>query len=130
MATEQTVRLTDALQKAALEDGNLPLMIAADQEGGIVYRLGSGTGMPGNMALGATRSTENAYTTGTILGSELASVGINVNYAPVLDTTCNPSNPVINLRSISSRPELVAELGVPMMQGIQSQHVSGDMATP
>ncbi len=124
VATEQTVRLTDALQKAALEDGNLPLMIAADQEGGIVYRLGSGTGMPGNMALGATRSTENAYTTGTILGSELASVGINVNYAPVLDTTCNPSNPVINLRSISSRPELVAELGVPMMQGIQSQHVS------
>ncbi|MDC6711323.1 glycoside hydrolase family 3 N-terminal domain-containing protein, partial [Leclercia adecarboxylata] len=49
--TEQTARLTDALQKAALDDneGNghsIPLLITIDQEGGIVTRLGTGTALP------------------------------------------------------------------------------------
>lgn len=49
-----------AMQKAATKDGGIPLLISADQEGGSVYRLGSGTALPGNMALGATHNTEYA----------------------------------------------------------------------
>lgn len=76
--------MTDALQKAALDDneGNghsIPLLITIDQEGGIVTRLGTGTALPGNMALGATRSKEHARSAGQIIGRELSSLGINVN---------------------------------------------------
>src|SRR5687768_7978444 len=49
-------RLTAALQKAARQSGQPPLLIAADQEGGQLMAFGEGTPFPGNMALGATRS--------------------------------------------------------------------------
>ena len=52
--TNETVALTRDMQTAATSKGGVPLMIATDQEGGIVYRLGSGTALPGNMALAAT----------------------------------------------------------------------------
>ena len=77
--TGQAYQLTMAMQEAATKDGGIPLLIAADQEGGSVYRLGSGTALPGNMALGATyaaNGTQYAYEAGKIIGSELAALGI------------------------------------------------------
>ncbi|MDU1314828.1 MAG: glycoside hydrolase family 3 N-terminal domain-containing protein [Clostridium septicum] len=138
--TEQTTKLVHDLQNVAIndKDGNLPLLITIDQEGGIVTRLGTGTNLPGNMALGATRSEKNAYDAGYVIGRELNSLGINVNFAPSLDVNNNPNNPVIGLRSISSNPELVGKLGVNIINGIQDQGVSaaakhfpghGDVAT-
>ena len=59
------------LQKAATKDNGIPLLITTDQEGGIVYRLGSGTALPGNMALGAPGDVNNAKIAGEIIGSEL-----------------------------------------------------------
>ncbi len=49
--TEQSYNLSMAMQKAATKDGGIPLLISADQEGGNVYRLGSGTALPGNMGM-------------------------------------------------------------------------------
>src|SRR5690554_1180632 len=128
--TEQTTRLTDALQKAALDDNegaghSIPLLITIDQEGGIVTRLGTGTALPGNMALGATGSKDHARSAGQIIGRELSALGINVNLAPVLDVNNNPRNPVIGLRSYSSNPELVAELGVETIKGLAEYGVAG-----
>ncbi|WP_457944708.1 glycoside hydrolase family 3 N-terminal domain-containing protein [Caproiciproducens sp. LBM24188] len=122
--TEQTVRLTDDLQKANAEGGNIPLLIATDQEGGSVVRLGSGCRMTGNMALGATRDEQAAFDTGDIMGSELRALGINVDYAPVMDTNDNPKNPVIGLRSFSDDPQLVAKLGIQVMKGLQSNNIA------
>ncbi|WP_088011253.1 glycoside hydrolase family 3 protein [Gottfriedia acidiceleris] len=119
--TEQTARLTDGLQKASPK---LPLLISIDQEGGIVTRLQTGTNLPGNMALGATRSEKYAYQTGNIIGKELSSLGINVNFGPSLDVNNNPLNPVIGLRSYSSNPELVSKLGIQTINGIQSENVA------
>lgn len=106
--TAQTLALTQALQQAAIgnqaNNGKLPLLLAIDQEGGIVYRLGSGTALPGNMAVGATRDPELANQAGQIIGRELSALGLNVNFAPVFDTNNNPQNPVIGLRSFSSDP--------------------------
>ncbi|KOO41945.1 glycoside hydrolase family 3 protein [Priestia koreensis] len=116
--TEQTVRLTDGLQKASPD---IPLLITIDQEGGIVTRLQSGTNLPGNMALGATRSEKNAYTTGSIIGKELKSLGVNVNFSPSVDVNNNPANPVIGVRSFSSNPELVAKLGIQTIKGLQNE---------
>ncbi len=63
------------------------------------------------MALGATRSEKSSYDAGYVIGKELNALGVNVDFAPVLDTNNNPENPVIGVRSISSNPELVGKLG-------------------
>ena len=117
--------LSNGLQAAAKADGNVPLGITIDQEGGMVSRVGApATIFPGNMALGATANQSLAYSQGQVLGCEMRSLGINADFAPVLDVNTNPNNPVIGLRAISDDPNLVAQLGGAQIQGIQSQGVS------
>lgn len=123
VTTEQTVRLVDEYKKANEDYG---LLVSIDQEGGIVTRLQSGTDFPGNMALGATRSTVMAESVGHAIGSELHSLGINMNLAPALDVNNNPDNPVIGVRSFGEDPQLVADLGTAYIKGLQD---SGMAAT-
>lgn len=123
--TEQSVKLTTAFQQAALASRNkIPLFISTDQEGGEVVRLNTGTSLPGNMALGAINSANDAKTAGNILGSELAALGINMDFAPSLDVNSNPSNPIIGLRSFSSDPAIVSALGIQVINGIQQNNVA------
>ena len=126
--TEQSYNLTMAMQEAATKDGGLALIICADQEGGSVYRLGSGTALPGNMALGATyaaNGTKYAYEAGKIIGSELDAVGINGNLAPVVDVNNNPNNPVIGLRSYGDDATMVGELASASIAGMAEYNVIG-----
>ncbi|WGO83219.1 glycoside hydrolase family 3 protein [Arsenophonus apicola] len=113
--TPQTVNLINALQQAR---SNLPLFISVDQEGGYVTRLRVGTEMPGNMALGATRSKQLSELVGMIHGYELMHLGFNFNFAPVVDINNNQDNPIIGVRSYSDRPQLVAEMANGYIQGI------------
>ena len=124
--TEQTFRLTQALQAAATKDNGIPLIITADQEGGNVVRLGSGTALPGNMALGATYAvsgTKYAKQAGKIIGSELSVLGINTNLAPVVDVNSNANNPVIGLRSFGDDPDAVGALASAMVEGMAEYNV-------
>ena len=126
--TEQSYNLTTAMQEAATKDGGIALLIAADQEGGTVYRLGSGTALPGNMALGATydnSGTEYAYNAGLIIGSELSVLGINTNLAPVVDVNNNANNPVIGLRSFGDDATMVGELASAVIAGLAQYNVIG-----
>ncbi len=116
--TPTTLRLVDAMQEAVMASGAPRLFIAIDQEGGRITRLGEGTSLPGNMALGALGSLEAAYQSGHILGTELLALGINMDCAPALDVNNNPENPVINIRSFGESPQQVAALGSQVMQGI------------
>ncbi|MBN2678351.1 MAG: hypothetical protein JXR32_09870, partial [Anaerolineaceae bacterium] len=100
------------------------LLIGADQEGGQLMAVGDGTPLPGNMAIGATCSTDLAHQAGVVLGRELASLGINVNYAPCADVNINPYNPVVGVRSFGEDPRLVSDLSAAMIRGIQSQGVA------
>ena len=122
------VELTDGLQRAAIDpnlgENNIPLIIATDQEGGIVYRLTGGTALPGNMAVGATNDPENAFKAGKVIGSELSAVGVNTNFAPDADVNNNPNNPVIGLRSFSSSPQLAAKFTTAYIEGVQSQNIA------
>ena len=113
--TPQTVKLINALQDAR---SNLPLMISTDQEGGYVTRLRVGTEMPGNMALGATRSQKLTETAGDIHGQELSALGFNFNFGPVVDVNNNQNNPVIGVRSYSDSPEWVSDLAKSYIRGI------------
>lgn len=97
--TEQTLNLCRAMQAAALRNdsdtpyGDIPPPLTIDQEGGIAYRLGSGTGLPGNMAVGAIRSANDALQCGEVIGRELAPLMINVNFAPALTPTATHTTP-------------------------------------
>ncbi len=122
--TGQTLRLTTDLQNAALKSKNkIPLMISTDQEGGAITRLNRGTSLPGNMALGAVNSTNDARRAGDIIGSELSALGINTDFAPVLDVNSNPMNPVIGIRSFSSDPEIVKNMGNAYIQGLMDKYI-------
>lgn len=121
VTTEQTAKLVADYQQAAEKFG---LLMSIDQEGGVVTRLQSGTNMPGNMALGAARSEQLAYKVGHAIGEELYALGINMNLAPVLDVNNNPDNPVIGVRSFGENPELVAELGMSYIKGLQDSGVA------
>lgn len=120
----QVRRLTEMLQAEARRAGTLPLLVAADQEGGQLMAVGDTTPFPGNMALGAARSEELARETGRAIATELAAMGINVNYAPVCDINSNPENPVIGIRSFGDDPALASRLCAAMIEGIQSAGVA------
>ena len=126
--TEQVTRLLYALQENNSQIGgvsaHVPYLTTVDEEGGIVIRLTSGTRMTGNMALGAIADdAANAETTGALLGEELAAVGFNTDYAPVIDVNSNPSNPVIGTRSFSDDPDKVASLGIQYARGLSRHNV-------
>ena len=119
---EQTARFARDLQ--ALAEGGIPIFLALDQEGGNVVRVKDGAMMlPGNMALGATRSPTLAYVAGQALAIDLRLLGFNMNLAPVLDVNSNPRNPVIGVRSYGERPELVGNLGAWYVRGQQEMGV-------
>ncbi len=116
--------LTDVLHQTARASGQLPLLVAADQEGGQLVGIAGCTPWPGNMALGATGSTELAEQFGHALGLELAAMGVNVNYAPDCDVNNNPANPVIGVRSFGEAPHAVARLAAAMVRGMQDAGVA------
>ena len=123
---EQVSTLTRDLQDVAREDGAPGLFMAIDQEGGRVSRLREATGfseIPSAMALGASGDPENARRAAQLLAREMLAVGLNVDFAPVLDVNNNPANPVIGSRSFGSDPESVAEFGVAFLEGLQSEGV-------
>jgi len=95
-------------------------LVAIDHEGGRVMRLGEPfTQFPPAAAIGRTRDADVAYRVGRAMAQELASVSIDVSFAPVLDVHSNPANPVIGDRAFGSDPELVSALGVAMMRGLR-----------
>ncbi len=116
--------LTMALQNAAAESGQPPLLIAADQEGGQLIAVDQTTPFPGNMALGATKSENLANKVGRALGKELSAVGVNIDFAPVCDVNNNPLNPVIGTRSFGEDPKLVARMSAALIRGLQSSGVA------
>jgi beta-N-acetylhexosaminidase len=82
-----------------------PLLISIDHECGAVFRPPPPITNFGAAAKWAKISAE----VGTAVGVELRSLGINLNYAPVVDIQTNPSNPVIGTRAFGTTSELVVE---------------------
>lgn len=115
--TEQTIRLIDDLQNSSQ---TLPLLISTDQEGGYVTRLQQGTEMPGNMALGAGGDLELTKKVGTTIGKELKALGINFNFAPVVDVNSNQKNPIIGVRSFGDNPQQVGATATAYIDGLKS----------
>lgn len=123
----QVATLSNGLQAAALaQPARIPLQISVDQEGGaLVARFGApATQMPGNMALGAGRSADDAHRSAEVIGTELDAVGVTQDYAPVSDVNINPNNPVIGIRSIGGDPTLVSHLAAAQVKGFHAGGIS------
>ena len=114
---KQILSLCRSLWEAS---GETPPFIAIDQEGGRVHRLPHPfTHFPAAAILGRTGNADLAYRVGLATARELAAVGINLNFAPVLDVRSNPSNTVIGDRSLSSDPKEVTRLGWALIEGLR-----------
>jgi len=101
-----------------------PLLIIADQEGGMVARFVDGvTVMPSNMSLGATGDPGLGYRAASAVASELRAIGVNFNFAPCVDVNNNPDNPIIGTRSYGESPENVVEFASQAIRGFQDQGV-------
>lgn len=122
----QIADLSNGIQQAALgQPRGLPLLVATDQEHGIVCRVGKpATLFPGAMAIGAGGSPADAHTLGRISGAELRALGINQDYSPDADVNVNPANPVIGVRSFGADPDAVAGLVAAEVKGYQSSKVA------
>lgn len=126
---QQTIELTNDLQFAASQsNGQRPLFIGIDQEGGRVVRMprDTSTAFSGNMAIAATYPKYNDYyakQVARIIGQELFALGINLNFAPDIDVNNNPDNPVINSRSFGEQPNVVSKLGIAMLNAFQQQNI-------
>jgi beta-N-acetylhexosaminidase len=95
------------------------LLIGIDHEGGRVCR----TPAPITRFAYAARWADQADAVGRAMGSELASLGVNLDFAPVLDIHSNPNNPVIGPRSFGTTAEAVSKAALAFMTGLQSQGV-------
>ncbi|NCC14757.1 MAG: glycoside hydrolase [Clostridia bacterium] len=118
---EQTQKLTQDLQSAA----EIPLFIGIDEEGGLVSRLKK-SNIPHETMLSPGEMTEpaQAEAAGQSIGETLASMGVNVDFAPVADVNTNPDNPVIGIRSYSDEPEKAADMVCAFIKGLQGTGVS------
>ncbi len=117
----QVLELTRSIKRLA----GRPIFVAIDQEGGRVRRLRGGfTPVPAMRVLGNSGDARLARSVGGLLGRELSAVGVDLNFAPVVDVDTNPENPVIGDRSFGRDPTLVARMGRAFIEGLQQAGVA------
>jgi len=123
----------NAMQRIA----RVPLIASADLEPGLgrleggvfthyLLDAGSATIFPSNMAIAATDRDEDARDVARAIGKEARAVGIQIDFAPVVDVNNNPNNPVINTRSFGESPQRVARLAALFVRGLSD---AGAVAT-
>ena len=97
----------------------VPLLVTADFETGVGFRLAGATTFPRAMAFGAAGDAQLAFEAGRITAVEARAIGVHVNFAPVVDVNNNPRNPVINTRSFGEDPALVSRLASAFARGVE-----------
>jgi beta-N-acetylhexosaminidase len=127
-SAEQVRTLTDGLRSAAVKlPAKVPLLIGTDQEYGVVNRLQTGvTQLPSALALGAAGDpalTEGAW---AAAGTDLRTVGLNVDFAPDADVIGSGSG-VIGSRSYGSDPKAVADQVAAAVRGLQGAGVAATL---
>jgi beta-glucosidase-like glycosyl hydrolase/CubicO group peptidase (beta-lactamase class C family) len=116
----QQANIINSLQAIA----KTPVMMCIDAEWGVGMRMtDSVLPLPKQMMLGAVEDSSIAYEYGRIVAEQCKRIGIQVNYAPVVDVNNNPNNPVINDRSFGEDKYKVASYGIQYMKGMQDNGV-------
>ncbi|MFL5658191.1 MAG: glycoside hydrolase family 3 N-terminal domain-containing protein [Ktedonobacteraceae bacterium] len=118
----QLVSLNQGMQKAAA----IPLFISTDFEGGYVNELRLITGeRSSEQTIGATGDPNVAYNAGHSAAADLAALGLNVNFMPIVDVLTNPNNPGLPMRTFGSDPTLVTNMGRAYLKGLTDGGIIG-----
>lgn len=118
-----TARNLHHLDSLARATTGLGLLTAMDAEWGSGMRLPDGIRFPKAMALGAIQDVALIRHAGRVAGYELRALGVDMDFAPVVDVNSNPDNPVIGNRSFGSTPEDVGERGLAWAEGLRAAGV-------
>lgn len=121
---DKTKKFVDDMQ----ENSDIPMIISIDEEGGNVQRLlqlkdVNPTNIPYMYYLGQTNDTSLAYQVGKLTAEELRTIGVNVDYAPVLDIYSNENNKVIGKRSFGTTPDQVSNMALSYAKGLEENGV-------
>ncbi|MBR3230299.1 MAG: glycoside hydrolase family 3 protein [Bacilli bacterium] len=111
-------------------NSRIPLIISIDEEGGSVQRLkylmdARVSDIPFMYNVGLTNNYDLAYNIGKIIAEEVRTIGVNVDFAPVIDIYSNPNNTVIGKRSFGSDAEIVSNMAVRFTKGLEDNGVIG-----
>lgn len=114
-------RLARLLEEVRARIGRERILVGIDHEGGRVQRT-----PPPITALPAARTWgDRSAEIGRLVGRELASLGVNVDFAPVVDVDSNPDNPIIGDRAFSRHPAAVVERARGFLRGLRKEGVLG-----
>jgi beta-N-acetylhexosaminidase len=111
--------LTNFYQKIS----KVPLLISLDAEWGAGMRLDNVEKFPYQMTMGAIKNDSLIYQVGKEVALQFRRLGMQVNFAPVLDINVNAKNPVINYRSFGENREKVTEKSIMYMKGMQDNGI-------
>src|SRR5438105_1083161 len=118
----QLVSLNQGMQKAAA----IPLFISTDFEGGYVNELRLITGeRSSEQTIGATGDPNVSYNAGYSAAADLAALGLNVNFLPIVDVWTNPHTPGLPMRTFISDPTLVTNMGRAYLKGLTDGGIIG-----
>lgn len=103
---------------------HIPLFMSVDEEGGRVSRMPSTlTKIPSARKVGKAKNEQLATEIGDVIGQELNAFGLNMDYAPVLDVNSNAKNPVIGDRAYGNEVNIVSQMGIAVMKGLQQRDI-------
>lgn len=122
---DEIVALTQALKGATPADAP-PLIVSVDQEGGRVQRVKAPfTLWPAMARVAAVGDLGYTEAVGRAVGLEVAALGFNVDYAPVLDVHTNADNPIIGDRAFGTEPAAAVAQALAFWRGLESAGVRG-----
>jgi len=118
----QLSTLTQGMQRQA----RIPLFVTTDYEGGVVNELRQITGeRPSNADIGASNNLQTAYNAGYGAANDLTTLGLNVDFMPIVDILTNPNNPGLPRRSFGNNPTLVTNMGRAYLKGLAAGSIVG-----
>ena len=110
--------------KILQENSKIPLLIAANTEAGGNGACVDGTEVGLQVKIGATNDAKWAYEMGRVSGVEASAIGCNWSFAPIVDINRNWRNPIISNRCFSNDPDVVLEMSLAYMKGIQESGIA------
>lgn len=115
----QEIELVNEFQ----ESSRVPLLIGMDAEWGLYQRIAAAHKFPWAITLGAIQDDKLVYQMASKIASDAKRMGVNWDFAPVVDVNTNPSNPIIGNRSFGSDVQNVIRKGLAYSNGLQDNGV-------
>lgn len=116
---EREIKLLNEFQKAS----KIPMMIGMDAEWGLFQRIPTAHKFPWAMTLGAIQDKKLIYEMAAKIAEDSKRMGINWDFAPVVDVNTNPNNPIIGNRSFGSEVDNVVKSATAYTNGLQDQNI-------